>query len=207
MSGAIAVLCLPDDQRLHVQLSPYFYASTLAKLRRDILADRSGWAVVELATPVTSPVIEVALDRRTAYVLGFRLAGRAQWWAFQDRDKPLPRLPGGPCRWSGLSGSYAELGLPASINMRPDKLLNLLAAYDGRPDPQFCRAVVLLLFLVAEALRFDSVLMECVAYFSQGAGTANTLHPGALGSVVKNWAKAPAGDRNLLVAHLGQPPA
>ena len=48
MSGNIAVLYLPDDWRqLHVQLSRYFYASTLAKLRRDILANRSGLAVFE----------------------------------------------------------------------------------------------------------------------------------------------------------------
>lgn len=62
---------------------------------------------------------------------------------------------------------------------------------------------MLLLFLVAEALRFDSVLMECVAYFSQGVGTANTLHPLALAYAVRNWAKAPAGDRNVLMAYLG----
>ncbi len=77
--------------------------------------------------------------------------------------------------------------------------MNLLAAHNGRPDPQSCHAIGLLLFLAAEALRFDSVLMECVAYFSQDAGAANTLHPSAPGSVVKKGSEGSAGRRNLMV--------
>ena len=203
MSGSIAVLSLPDDHRLHVQLSTYFYASTLAKLRREVIADRTGIAVLELATPITAPVIQVALDRTSVYVLGFRRLGDAQWWAFHKKGRPPPPLPGGPCRPMGLTGSYAELGLPPSINMSPGKLLNLLAGYGGTPDSQFCQGIVLLLFLLAEALRFDDVLMECVGYFTATSRFA-TIRPEAFAPVVKDWAHlSAAGDRNVLVRHLG----
>ena len=203
MSGSIAALCLPDDHRLHVQLSPYFYASTLATLRREVIADRAGIAVTELAVPITGPVIQVALDRTSVYVLGFRRVGDARWWAFHEKGRAPSPLPGGPCRPMGLTGSYSELGLPPSVNMPPGKLLDLLAAYAGTPDPQFCRGIVLLLFLVAEALRFDDVLMECAGYFSAG-GRLATIRPAAFAPVVKNWARlSAAGDRNVLVRHLG----
>ncbi len=203
MSGAIALLRLPDDQRLHVQLSTYFYASTLAKLRSDIAGDRAGIAVIEVAAPINAPLIQVAMDRRSTYVLGFRAPPSGGWWAFKEKDKPLPALPGAPVRDMGLTGSYTQLGLLPSINMRPEELLNQLASYGGAPDPRFCQAIVLLLFLMAEALRFDSVMMECVRYFSAGTSTACTIHPEAFRDVVRNWKVANPADRNVLLGYLG----
>src|SRR4051812_33296780 len=123
VSGNVALLALPDDQRLHVQLSAYFYASTLVRLRREISGSRTGLAVFEVAAPINSPLIQVAMDRRSTYVLGFRNATGSNWWAFQEAGKPLPVLPGAPARPIGLSGSYTELGLPTSINMRPEEVL------------------------------------------------------------------------------------
>ncbi len=202
MSGVIALMNLPDDQRLHVQLSMYFYASTLAKLRNDVLANRAGWAVFEIAAPINAPVVQIAMDRRSTYVHGFRRAGATEWWAFQEPGRPLPALPGG-ARPMGLTGSYTELGLPAAINLRPERLLSLLAYYPGRPDPEFCQGIVLLLFLVAEALRFDSVLMECVRYFGLGTSSAYTIHPAEFRAVVNNWAAAAPGSRDVLVPYLG----
>jgi hypothetical protein len=202
MSGNLAVLALPDDQRLHVQLSTYFYASTLAKLRRDLETNRAGIAQFEIAAPINAPLVHVAMDRRSTYVLGFRPASGRNWWAFREAERPLPTLPGAPVQPMGLSGSYTELGLPASINMRPEELLNKLASYNGVPDPRFCQAIVLLLFLVAEALRFDSLLMECTRYFSSGTRTAYTIHPDQFAPVVRNWKAALPADRNVLLRYL-----
>jgi hypothetical protein len=202
MSGNIALLHLPDNRRPHIQLTTYFYASTLAKVRRDIIGNRAGVAVIEVGMPISVPLIEVAMDRRSTYVQGFRVAGAPHWWAFQEKDKPLPALPGGPSRTMSLSGSYTELGLPPAINMRPDKMLTLLTGYNGKLNQDFCRGIVLLLFLVAEALRFDSLLMECARYFSFG-GTLNTIHPAAHAATVQNWAKSLPGDPNVLVPYLG----
>ncbi len=199
MSGHLALMALPDDQRLHVQLSPYFYASTLAKLRRDIHSNRAGFAIVEVAAPINAPMIQVAMDRRSTYVLGFRAAGGRSWWAFNEPEKPLPALPGAQVRPMGLSGSYTELGLPPSINMRPENLLDKIASYAGTPNPTFCQAIVLLLFLVAEALRFDSLLMECVRYFSIGS---YTIHPAQFASTVRNWKKSLPADDNVLLHYL-----
>lgn len=139
MSGNLALLALPDDQRLHVQLSMYFYASTLAKLRRHTQANRSGLAIFEVAAPINAPLVQVAMDRQSTYVLGFRANEGSNWWAFQEAGKSLPVLPGAQVRPMGLSGSYTDLGLPTAINMRPEKALSLLASYAGMPDPESCR--------------------------------------------------------------------
>jgi hypothetical protein len=202
MSGNLALLALPEDQRLHVQLSMYFYASTLAKLRRDIDGNRTGLALVEVAAPINAPKISVAIDRRSTYVLAFRTLTGRNWWAFKEPDKPLPVLPGAPVRTIGLTGSYTELGLPPSINMRPEELLNQLASYGGSPDPRFCQAVVLLLFLMAEAVRFDDVWMECVRFFAVGAGSGYTIHPAKFETAVRNWKVALPSDRNVLLRYL-----
>jgi hypothetical protein len=226
-SGNLALLNLPGDRRLHVQLSVYFYASTLAKLRQDILNNRSGIATFEVAAPINAPLIHVAMDRRSTYVLGFRPDRAKFWWTFHEGGKALPVLPGGPSRSMGLTGSYTELGLPVSggpipdstnpsdidddlrnssqskkINIRPERLLDLLASFQGAPDPEFCSAILLLIFFVAEALRFDNVLRECTRYFTSIPSYANTIRPGFLASTVQNWAKTPKGNRNVLVPYL-----
>jgi hypothetical protein len=199
MSGNIALLHLPDDQRLHVQLTTYFYASTLARLRNDIIGDRVGIAVVEVAMPINAPLIQIAMNRGDAFIRGFRVPTAPHWWAFKEDDKPLPTLPGYPSRSMGLTGNYAELGLPTAINMPPGRVLNLVAGYDGRRrSPDFCQAIVLLLFLLAEALRFDNVLMECVRYFSWGP-SLHTIHPAMFRAVVHRYADALPGDPNLLL--------
>ncbi len=199
MSGHLALLALPEDQRLHLQLSTYFYASTLAKLRHDIDGNRTGLAMIEVGAPINAPLVQVAMDRRSTWVLGFRAASGGNWWAFQEEGKPLPALPGAPVRPMGLTGSYTELVLPSSINMRPEEVLNKLASYEGAPAPRFCQAIVLLLFLVAEALRFDSVLLECARYFSVGA---YTIHPARFGETVHAWKAALPADANVLLRHV-----
>jgi hypothetical protein len=203
VSGNIAVLMLPDDGRLDVQLSRYFYASTLARLRNEVERNRSGIMVFEVAAPINAPVIHVAMDRRSGYVLGFRTTQARHWWAFKEDNKPLPTLPGLPSKSIGLNGNYSQLGLPPSINMRPEALLSRLAGFTGGADPEFCRGIVLLVFLVAEAMRFESLLFECQRYFGAGTTDAYTIHPAAHAETVKNWENSLPGDRNVLLRHLG----
>jgi hypothetical protein len=227
MSGNIALLRLPDDQRLHVQLSTYFYVKTLARLRDDILANRSGIVTFEVAAPINAPLIHVAMDRRSTYVLGFRPQHATFWWVFQEGGNQAPVLPGGASRPMGLTGSYTELGLPPSpgpipdstdpnnidddlwntsqsrmVNMRPERLLSTLAAYRGSPDQAFSQAILLLIFLVAEALRFDNVLRECTRYFTSVSRYAFSIRPGFFASTVQNWKKTPPGHPNLLVPYI-----
>lgn len=201
VSGNIAVLMLPDDFRLHIQLSRYFYASTIAKLRAHVAGNRNGIAVVEVAAPINAPLIHVAMDRETTYILGFRTTQAQHWWAFKEKDKPLPTLPGLPSRSMGLTGSYTELGLPPSINMRPEQLLARLAGFSGAPDPDFCQGIVLLLFLVAEAMRFESLLFEGQRYFGHGTPDFATIHPAAHAATVQNWKKSLPGDPNVLLRY------
>ncbi len=201
VSGNIAVLMLPDDARLHIQLSRYFYASTIAKLRRHVAGNRSGIAVIEVAAPINAPVIHVAMDRQTTYILGFRTTQAPHWWAFKEKDKPLPTLPGLPSRSMGLTGSYTELGLPSSINMPAEELLSRLAGFSGAPDPNFCRGMVLLLFLVAEAMRFESLLFEGQRYFGYGTSDFATIHPAAHKDTVQDWKKSLPSDPNVLLRY------
>ena len=201
VSGNIAVLMLPDDFRLHIQLSRYFYASTLAKLRRHVGGNRSGIVDFEIAAPINAPVIHVAMDRQTTYILGFRTTQARHWWAFKEEDKPLPTLPGLPSRSMGLNGSYTQLGLPTSINMRPEQLLSRLAGFTGTPDGDFCRAIVLLLFLVAEAMRFESLLFEGQRYFGVKSPDFATIHPAAHAGTVRDWKTSLPSDPNVLLRY------
>lgn len=201
VSGNIAVLMLPDDFRLHIQLSRYFYASTLAKLRRHVGGNRSGIVDFEIAAPINAPVIHVAMDRQTTYILGFRSVDARHWWAFKEENKPLPALPGLPSRSMGLTGSYTELGFPTSINLPPEQLLSRLAGFSGTPDGDFCRAILLLLFLVAEAMRFESLLFEGQRYFGMGTSDFATIHPAAHKETVQDWKKSLPADPNVLLRY------
>lgn len=198
--GQTALNALPDDSRLHVQLSHYFYDRTLRQLRNDMISNRSGLAVVEVATPINAPPLQIGPDRRSVYVWAFRQLGQKEWWAFLDDGCPAT-LPGGATRRINGRNTYTWLGLPPSINMHPIRLLARLAAFDGNIDPETARALVLLLFLVAEALRFDDVLMECCRYLSAGTTTACTLLPGKFRNTVTNWASA-GQSGNVLLPYL-----
>ena len=201
--GELALMALPDDWRLHVQLSRYFYGSTLKRVRDDLAANRTGIAVVEVATPINAPVLEVALDRRSVYLLGFRARGAREWWGFVADGCP-PALPGGAVRAIRGRSTYPWLGLPERINITPVRLLSGLAGFGGTVDSESARRLVLLLFLLPEALRFDNVLMECSRYLSIGTSFAHVLHPARYRATVTNWSGATRGDPNVLLAHAGR---
>ncbi len=156
--------------------------------------------MVELACPINAPTLQIALDRRSLYLLAFRAVGQP-WWGFIEEGCPAT-LPGGAVRPIRGSSNYARLGLPASIHMTPVQLLTRLAAFGGNIGPAQAEALVLLLFLVPESLRFDNVLMECCRYFSIGTQYAHTIHPAAFHSTVTAWAGAGSGDPNVLLPHL-----
>lgn len=199
--GELALMGLPDDGRLHVQLSRYFYSSTVRRVRDDLEGNRSGLAVVEAAAPINAPVLEIVLDRRSVYLIAFRRQGAREWWGFADDGCPAT-LPGGPMRPIRGRNTYSWLGLPDSINLTPVQLLSQLASFSGTVDRDAARCLVLLFFLVPEAIRFDSVFLECARYLSAGTQFANTLHPGQHRQTVTNWAAASAADRNVLLRYL-----
>jgi hypothetical protein len=86
--------------------------------------------------------------------------------------------------------------------MTPVQLLSGLAGFAGTVDTEVARRLVLLLFLVPEAPRFDSILLEGARYLSAGTQFANTLYPARHRPTVTNWAKAPPADANVLLPHL-----
>jgi hypothetical protein len=103
-------------------------------------------------------------------VLGFRRQGEQKWWEFEP-DANLPRLAPFE-RISAGPASYFNLGLQAGteVVMQPWRLLMELAAFDGlMGDETKKRKLLLLIFLVSEALRFDSVKAACYAYVSNAA--------------------------------------
>lgn len=154
-----------------IQLGPY-YGRNITDSRRALATRRTAETVtVYVTAPVISPILEVAISGRSLYVLGFRQQGVREWWEFEPDSgppvlSPSRRIAGGPA-------SYANLGLAAGteVVIQPWMLLRELAQFDGRMgDAAKKRKLLLLIFLVSEALRFDSVKAACYAYVSH-AGT------------------------------------
>ena len=147
------------------------YGRNITEARRAIGAQRvRGVTTVSLVAPITSPILEVAIDGHSLYVLGFRRHGEQRWWEFepdgdQPRLEPSARIISGPA-------TYSNLGLAAGTDvvMQPWLLLQELGNFDGlMGDAAKRRKLLLLIFLVSEALRFDSVKAACYAYVSNAA--------------------------------------
>lgn len=94
-----ALMALPPDSRLHVQLSRYFYASTLKRVRSNLDSNRSGPAVIEVATPADAPVLEIVLDRRSLYRLRCAAVGQPNGGDLSRTAVP-PACPMAPCERS-----------------------------------------------------------------------------------------------------------
>ncbi|MEJ0018565.1 MAG: ribosome-inactivating family protein [Acetobacteraceae bacterium] len=196
-----------------IQLGPY-YNRNITDARRYMAAHRErGVVTVYLAAPITSPVIEIAIDGRSLYVLGLRRQGEQRWWEFEpDGDQPhlspAARIARGPA-------TYSNLGLTAGTDvvMQPWLLLQELGNFDGlMGDDAKKRRLLLLIFLVSEALRFDSVKAACYAYLSHadlyfGAPEHFYRNPADMGRhrfvfteqlvrTVQNWRTRTAGGNN-----------
>lgn len=171
------------------------YHHSITQARRVLAANRTrgGYERIFLSAPITAPLIEVAVDRKSLYVLGFREvaehrgAGKGPWWEFEP-DGTLPRLEAPSRIIRSGPASYSNLGLEAGteVVLEPWHLLNNLAAFDGvMGDAARKRQLLLLIFLVAEALRFDSVKAACHRYAANNEAwfelsdfyRANPTHP------------------------------
>jgi len=200
MSGNIALLHQPDDLRSWVQLSPYLYPFCLKEMRYRIGLQREGVEVIEVWAPINAPRIAIAIDRRSLYLFGLRALPDGPWYCFRDYRRPADP-PGAPVIEVDEALNYARLlgASPSAIAMPPVQLLGLAADFGrSRTSPQQLQALAALMFLVPEALRFDSVMLAAMRYFDRGF-----LPVGELLDTVQNWANASALEHNnVLVPHI-----
>lgn len=156
----------------YIQLGPY-YNHNITLTRRIVARQRGRGAVtIYVGAPISAPILEVAIDGHSLYLLGFRRQGDACWWEFESEGN-LPALsPSRPI--VGGPASYQNLGLTADteVVMQPWRLLTELSGFDGRigNTAKERKLLLLLIFLVAEALRFDSVKAACYEYITNPTG-------------------------------------
>ncbi|MDO9707969.1 ribosome-inactivating family protein [Paracraurococcus lichenis] len=155
-----------------IGLGPY-YRQNIRQTRRDVLRERAGRGRVMhvvLGSPVatTTPWIEVALDPRSLYVLGFRTFKTATWWAFEPEGN-LPQLEGETRRIRSGPSNYNNLGLNLldGCVIEPWQFLADLRDFQGRLDEHGRMLGVLLLFVVSEAIRFDTIHELCYRWINQ----------------------------------------
>jgi hypothetical protein len=203
--GALALLDAPDDFRCWVQLGD-LYSWSIKEQRRRLESTRTGIEVFEVSAPINSPKLHVAIDRRSLYVLGWKADTSAEWWAFEEKGQ-LPKLPGGSVKRINGKFDYEFLGLAelASYNIQPTKLITALCSFDGKLGDREKKAnVIMLLFLLSEALRFDSVFVACVGYLTQNWSMQFTAE---IKAQVKDWAhSSEQGKTNVLLKHLPKHP-
>jgi hypothetical protein len=194
VDGTIARLALPDWQGAHVQLSIFFFPFTLKRVREALEGARSGVHVLELSAPVNAPTIELALDGRSLYVLGWREKGKATWSRFRVDAGAPPVLPGGRHRDVGTTGNYMDLPAPDRYRRSVMALLGSLARPAGEYDPA---DVKLMLLLAPEALRFQSAMEEGMRFLSNGVAEFAAIRQELY------WEdKTRARSRDVLLPHL-----
>jgi hypothetical protein len=199
--GGLALLDAPDDFRCWIQLGD-LYSWSIKEQRRRLSSNRTGIEVFEVSAPIDGPKLHVALDRHSLYLLGWKSISSSQWWAFEE-DGKLPKLPGGSVqRINGkMDYEFLELRNLASYNISPVKLLTDLSVFDGKlGDWQKKANAIMLIFLLSEALRFDSVVVACVKWLTD---TWTLKFTDEIKARVKDWAKSTGrGDRDVLLEHL-----
>ena len=199
--GALAVLDAPDDFRCWIQLGD-LYSWSINEQRRRLSGNRSGIEVFEVSAPINSPKLHVAIDRHSLYLLGWKPISSDQWWAFEENGQ-LPKLPGGGVRRINGKMDYEFLGLREldSYNIPPTKLLADLSVFDGKlGDWQKKANAIMLIFLLSEAFRFDSVMLACVNWLT---GTWTMKFTDEIKARVKDWAHSTGRrDRDVLLEHL-----
>lgn len=200
MSGNIALLHQPDDLRSWVQLSPYLYPFCMKEMRYRIGLQRQGVEVIEVWAPINAPRIAVAIDRRSVYLFGLRALPDGAWYCFRDYARPADP-PGARVIEVDEELNYSRLlgAAPSAIAMPPVQLLALASDFGReRASPRQLQALAALMFLVPEALRFDSIMLAAMRYFDQGF-----LPVAELLETVQNWAGATAAEhQNVLMPHI-----
>ncbi len=201
MSGNIALLHQPDDLRSWVQLSPYLYPFCMREMRYRIGLQRQGVEVIEVWAPINAPRVAIAIDRRSLYLFGLRALPEGPWYCFRDYARPADP-PGAPVIEIDEELNYSRLlgAAPSAIAMTPVQLLTLASDFGrARVSPRQLQALAALMFLVPEALRFDSIMLAAMRFFDQGF-----LPVADLLDTVQNWAEATALDHeNVLMPHIG----
>jgi len=201
MSGNIALLHQPDDLRSWVQLSPYLYPFCLREMRYRIGLQRQGVEVIEVWAPINAPRVAIAIDRRSLYLFGLRALPEGPWYCFRNYARPADP-PGAPVIEIDEELNYSRLlgAAPSAIAMTPVQLLTLASDFGRtRASPRQLQALAALMFLVPEALRFDSIMLAAMRFFDQGF-----LPVAELLDTVQNWAEATALDHeNVLMPHIG----
>jgi hypothetical protein len=147
-------------------------------LRKQIARDReAGKAVIiaEVAAPITSAAIGVALRASDLYLIGIR-SGAGQWFEFApdtNASRPgspqaglmLPRSRPVMAGAATALSSYRALRLPEMISTKrasfaggPIALVDFFAIWDGKLNHDFARLhVCVLIFVICEALRFRQI--------------------------------------------------
>jgi hypothetical protein len=202
MSGSVQVILGPT------------YEPTLWDLRKRVAASRAAGApltFVSLSAPITSEVVEVAIESGSLYLIGVRAGGG--WLEFvpdapsDQAREDRPRLPGS--RWitagerKALS-TYRALRLgwmirdaPGAVGSityagEPNRLLNFFRTWDGAITGHHVRLrLCVLIFLVCEALRFRSIESACARWIRPVGGTtpdpAGLTITEAMLDTVQNW--------------------
>jgi hypothetical protein len=155
-----------------ISLSPYYRQST-RQTRREVLRhravrDRTLSVVLSAAGPEAVPFLEVAMDPHSLYVVGFRAFGGPFWWEFEPEGN-LPALAGPTRRIIGGPSNYTNLGL-AQLDqhvIEPWRFMAEMRDFNGRLDDRGKANAILLCFLVAEALRFDTIQQLCYEWINQ----------------------------------------
>lgn len=200
VDGATALLRAPEGFAPHIQLSFYLYPWGIKEMRRRLgwAHNRQGVVVIRLTAPIQAPPIDLALDAASLYLFGVRAPPDGPWYCFRDYPRPADP-PGAPVRAViPGEGSYRELGLPETIDRTPIDILNGIRSFDGRLSPDRARDLVALMFLVPEALRFDSILDEGMRYLHHFR-----LHCAAHKDRVTNWATGTAGHHpDIILPHI-----
>ncbi len=158
-----------------ISLGPY-YNRNIGQVRDAVRQSRAAelsTMTIYVTAPITAPVLEIAVEPHAVWVLGFRALNAAEWWEF-PRTGDLPPVPGPSRTITGPPASYELLGLnrfaeknPGLHIIEPWRLLQELASFNGRVDTdEKRRNIILLIFLVSEAVRFDSMQGFCYRYVS-----------------------------------------
>lgn len=158
-----------------VSLGPYYRQST-RQARREVMRHR-GEQSRTISCVVSSgignfalPFLEIAMDPRSLYVIGFRAWGAPFWWEFEPEGR-LPSVPGDARRILGGSSNYNNLGLTllSGHTIEPWRFVAEIRDFDGKLSTPNKPNMILLCFLVAEALRFDSIQDLCFNWINQPA--------------------------------------
>jgi hypothetical protein len=197
------------------------YQPTLWDVRKRVAAARKAGeplVFVRLSAPITSDVIEVAMESGSTYLIGVRAAG-GKWFEFApDSGSLRPRLPGSGWIMAGgllALASYRALRLGWMIRDAPgatgqvvytgdpNALLRFFRTWDGQITGHHVRlSLCVLIFVVCEALRFRSIETACARWIRPIGG--DTPDPAGLAITqemldkVQNWhSGATRGDPDI----------